>query len=301
MPSHSAPPIPQQIFDLMAEIGPKWGSNVPGHVQQMIDAYTALLATCPKEGVEVRKDLAYGTHPRHVLDVYRPAGAKNAPIVVFQHGGAFTDGDKDRSSEIYGNVCLYLARHGVVAISIKYRLAPEFTFPAATADLASACRWAVDNAEAIGGDARRLFPFGHSAGATHAAHYAYEAAPAGAGPMPAGVIIVSGRVRIDNRSDNPNARKVEAYFGTDSATFDARSAVNMVKRDSVPTFIAFAQYENPLLDMYSLELAHRIAVTQGRQPRVMQLWGHNHTSIVAHWNTAEDRLGRAVLDFIAAP
>lgn len=298
---NKAPTIPQHVLDLMAEVGPKWATNVPGNVQKMIDAYTPLLAAAPKDGVEVRRNVAYGAHPRQVLDVYRPAGAKDAPIVVFVHGGAFTDGDKDRSAEIYGNVCVYLARHGVLALNIEYRLAPEFPFPAGTDDLAAACRWAADNARALGGDARRMFPFGHSAGATHAAHYAYEAAPKGAGPVPAGVIIVSGRVRIDNRPDNPNARKVEAYFGTDSATYEARSAVNMVGPSSVPTFIAIAQYENPLLDVYCLELAHRIGAAKKRAPRILQMMGENHTSIVAHWNTAEDRLGRAVLQFIAAP
>jgi hypothetical protein len=33
----------------------------------------------------------------------------------------------------------------------------------------------------------------------------------------------------------------------------------------------------------------------------MWLRGHNHTSIIGHINTAEDLLGRAMLDFIAGP
>jgi hypothetical protein len=33
------------------------------------------------------------------------------------------------------------------------------------------------------------------------------------------------------------------------------------------------------------------------------LWlkGHNHTSTIAHMNTAEDALGRAILDFMSNP
>ena len=97
--------IPEDLRRLMAEIGPKWATNVPGHVMQMVNAFTPLLARCPKEGVDVKRDVAYGTHARQVLDVYRPAGAKNAPVVLFVHGGAFTDGEKDRSPEVYGNIC----------------------------------------------------------------------------------------------------------------------------------------------------------------------------------------------------
>ena len=37
---------------------------------------------------------------------------------------------------------------------------------------------------------------------------------------------------------------------------------------------------------------------RGAAPRVLQLPGHNHTSIIAHLNTAEDLLGRELLAFV---
>jgi hypothetical protein len=33
----------------------------------------------------------------------------------------------------------------------------------------------------------------------------------------------------------------------------------------------------------------------------MRLAGHNHLSLVTHFNTAEDALGRALLDFVRSP
>ena len=33
-------------------------------------------------------------------------------------------------------------------------------------------------------------------------------------------------------------------------------------------------------------------------PRFVQMSGHNHTSMVAHFNTGEDCLGREILDFL---
>jgi hypothetical protein len=65
----------------------------------------------------------------------------------------------------------------------------------------------------------------------------------------------------------------------------------------LPVMLAIAQYENPLLDLYGLEAAHRIAVARRKAPRFMRLAGHNHISIVAHFNTIEDALGREMLDF----
>jgi len=292
--------VPDEVRHLMAEIGPKWASNVPGHVRQMIDAFTPLLARCPKDGVEVRRDIAYGRHPRQVLDVYRPSGAGGAPVVLFVHGGAFVDGEKDRSSEVYGNVCNWFARHGVVGINVEFRLAPDFPYPSGTVDVGVAAKWAAEHAAQIGADAAKLFVFGHSAGAAHTAAYAYGAPGSEGGPRVAGSIVVSGRVRADNRPDNPNAKKVEAYYGSDASLYEARSALSFAKVE-VPTFIAIAEFENPLLDVYCLELAHRLAQLRGRAPRFLQLPGHNHTSIIAHVNTAENVLGNALLEFVRDP
>lgn len=297
----ASPPIPEELRRLMAELGPIWAQNVPGHVRRMVEAFTPLLARCPRDGVEVRRDVPYGAHPRQVLDVYRPADAVRAPLVVFVHGGAFVDGEKDRSAEIYGNVCTFFARHGVIGINIEYRLAPEFRFPAGTEDVAGAVRWAVAHAAEIGADPARVLVFGHSAGAAHAAHYAYSESARAGSAAPAGLIVVSGRVRADNLPENPNAKKVETYYGTDASVYEARSAVSLLRADSVPTFIAIAEFENPLLDVYCLELAYAIARLKRRAPRLLQLPGHNHTSIIAHLNTAEDTLGRAILAFIADP
>ncbi len=49
---------------------------------------------------------------------------------------------------------------------------------------------------------------GHSAGGAHVGSYAYNKSlqPVG-GTGLAGLIIVSGRMRADNRDDNPNARR----------------------------------------------------------------------------------------------
>jgi acetyl esterase/lipase len=293
--------IPEDLRRLMAEVGPKWATNVPGHVKQVIDAFSVVLAKCPKDGVAIRRDLPYGTHARQVFDVYSPANPKGAPVVVFVHGGAFTDGEKDRTSEVYGNVSIWFARHGIVGINMEYRPAPGAQYPSGTEDVKLACQWVEQNADSLGVDMRRLFVFGHSAGAAHSAAYAYGAPGSEGGPKVAGSIVVSGRVRADNLPTNPNARKVEAYYGTDASLYEERSALHLAGRDSPPTFIAIAQYENPMLDTYCLELAHRLAVANGRASRFMQLWGHNHSSIIAHINTAEDALGKALVEFVKNP
>lgn len=295
----AAPAIPDSLRKLMAEVGLRWGQDIPGHVRLMIDSFSPLLAGAPKAGVDVAHDFAYGAHPRQQLDVFRPVAGRAMPVVVFVHGGAFVDGHRNRSAEIYSNVLYYFARNGVVGVNIEYRLAPEHRYPSGSEDVRLAVDWVQRHIAEHGGDPERIFLIGHSAGAAHAGSYAYDRRlQPDTGPGIAGLVVLSGRVRAENLPENPNARKVEAYYGTDPAVFDDCSAVTHVTANSVPTMIAVAEYENPLLDVHCAELFHRLAASKRRAPRMIWLAGHNHTSVIAHFNTAEERLGREILDFI---
>lgn len=295
-----APQIPVRLRALMAQVGPVWGSAVQVHVQLMTNEFSDVLRSSSLPAVPVERDIAYGNHPRQVLDVY-PAlnGDGPAAVVMFVHGGAFVDGQKDRTDQVYSNVCRYFARNGIIGINVEFRLAPESTFPGGTEDMAAAVRWAREHIAAFGGDPRRIFLMGHSAGAAHAAHYAYDRSfhgPDGSGLK--GLIVVSGRVRSENSAGNPNASRVEAYYGKDIVRMNAGSAVNHVGGHCIPTLIAIAEYENPLLDVHCVELFSKLTVASQRAPRFIQMKGHNHTSMVAHFDTAEDTLGSEIVDFV---
>jgi acetyl esterase len=295
------PEIPDALWSLMAEIGPRWGESTGANVKLMIEKFSAVLKTSPRHGIAVVRDIAYGMHPRQQFDLYRPEPlAAKVPALLFVHGGAFVEGHRNRSPEIYANVLTFFARHGIVGLNIGYRLADDAPYPEATRDVAAVVAWVRDHADEIGVDRGKIFLMGHSAGGAHAASYTYDRRlqPA-SGHGLAGLIIVSGRVRADNLPENPNAQKVEAYYGTDARQYDDYSPVCHVDAKSVATFIALAEFENPLIDVYCLELAHRLAVAKRRAPSVVRLERHNHTSIIAHFNTAEEALGQAILRFIA--
>jgi acetyl esterase len=295
----AAPAIPESLRRQMAELGRRWGEDIPGHVRAMVEAFSALLADGPKEGVEVLRDLPYGSHARQQLDVFRGGARGPLPVVLFVHGGAFVDGHRDRTAEIYSNVLYYFARHGVLGVNMEYRLAPEHRYPAGSQDVARAVQWLRANIARHGGDPERIFLVGHSAGAAHAGSYAYDRRlQPESGPGIAGLVVLSGRVRAEMLPENPNAPKVAAYYGPDPAVQADASAVAHVSAGSVPTMIGIGEYENPLLDVHCAELFHRLAAAQRRAPRLVWLGGHNHTSVIAHFNTAEARLGREILEFI---
>ena len=295
--------IPSNLRALMAEIGPRWGAATSANVRRMIDEFTRVHEEVSRTRVRESRDLAYGAHPRQRLDIYAPADpAKDRAAVVFVHGGAFTEGDRNRSPEIYANIGRYFARHGILGVNIGYRLAPEIQYPEGSRDVGAAVAWIRNQARDFSVDPARIFLMGHSAGAAHAATYAYEHRlyPSDGSGL-AGLIVVSGRVRADNLPENPNAVRVESYYGKYSSVYDSCSPVSHVDSNSLPTLIAWSEFENPLLDVYCAELVHRLGVAKRRSPPVVWMKSHNHTSIIAHIGLDEDALGTALRAFIANP
>ena len=82
---------------------------------------------------------------------------------------------------------------------------------------------------------------------------------------------------------------------------DALSPVSHVSVHSPPTFVAWCEFENPLIDVHCVELVFRLGQAKRRTPPTIWLRGHNHMSAIAHFNTAEDALGQAILQFITNP
>lgn len=288
---------PDALRALMAEIGPRWALDLPGHSQRVKDAYAPLLARAPKGGVAVARNAAYGAHPRQVLDIFRPEGAQRAPVVVFVHGGAFVRGDKCTSTELYDNVLYWFARQGCIGVNVEYRLAPEAPYPGGARDVAQAMDWLHAKVAEYGGDPARMLLIGHSAGGTHVASYAFDADLRQGECHAQGIVLVSARLEADQSPENPNAPGVRAYFGDDVSLYATRSPMRLAGRSDIPAFIVIAEFENPLLDVYGLEFAHRLAEARRRAPRLLQMRGHNHMSVMAHFNSGEEALGREIMDF----
>ncbi len=108
----------------------------------------------------VKANVPYGDADLQRLDVYAPQGAKQAPVVVFVHGGEWTRGDKAAVSF----KPRFFNQNGILFVSINYRLAPADIHPAHVSDVAAAIRWVHDHAAPFGGDPKKIVLMGHSAG-----------------------------------------------------------------------------------------------------------------------------------------
>ena len=95
------------------------------------------------------------------LDLARPAeGAGPFPAVICIHGGGFRAGKR----EGYDSLCKDMAARGYVAVTVTYRLAPKYQFPAAVEDCKAAVRWMRANADKYHVDPQKIAVLGGSAG-----------------------------------------------------------------------------------------------------------------------------------------
>ena len=98
--------------------------------------------------------------------VYTPTQDARLPGLVFFHGGGFVLGTLDSCDR----PCRELAHlAGRVVVSVDYRLAPEYPFPAAVDDASAATKYVLDHAGEFGMDADQVAVGGESAGANLAA------------------------------------------------------------------------------------------------------------------------------------
>lgn len=126
----------------------------------------------PDDTYRSERDIAYGEMARQRLDVYMPvvptAGA-GAPIVIFFYGGGWHSGA--RANYLFAGEAF--ASRGYVTVLPDYRLHPQVRYPDFLLDCARAVAWVARNAARFGGDARRIYLVGHSAGGYNAAMLAY--------------------------------------------------------------------------------------------------------------------------------
>lgn len=191
-----------------------------------------------------------------------------SPCVVWFHGGGFVLGAARHDLASNARIA---ERLGTVVVSVDYRLAPEYPYPAAVNDGFAALKWVADHAADLGIDPARLAVAGESAGACLAAAMTLMARDAG-GP---GICFQALDIPVtDDRLQTPSMRQFTdtplwtrknaelswaAYLGTDFAG-DAPAYAAPARADDLralpPAFISACEYD-PLRDE-ALEYGQRL-------------------------------------------
>ena len=247
----------------------------------------------------ITRDHRYGTDERHRLDIFSKVSRKQAPVLVFVHGGGFVMGDK-RAPDLpfYDNIGDFAVLCGYVGVTMTYRLAPANPWPAGSEDVAAAVRWLRANIANHGGDPTRIFLIGQSAGAVHVAGYVADKrhhAADGAGI--AGASMISGSYDVAQADANPFHL---AYYGSAPEKWAERSTLGGLTTTDIPLFFSVSELDGADFQKQAALLVAEFTRVRGHFPQMHWLAGHNHLSpVLAIGSPAVDTLGPLIQQFIA--
>lgn len=150
-------------------------------------------------------DVAYGNAPGEKLDVFAGA-AKDAPVVVFIHGGYWRSLDKSDHSF----VAPAFTAQGACVVVVNYDLCPAVTIPEITMQMVRALAWTYRNIAPHGGKPERITVVGHSAGGHLAAMMLACVWKACAADLPADLVknalSISGLYDLEPLRHAPNVK-----------------------------------------------------------------------------------------------
>jgi acetyl esterase/lipase len=261
---------------------------------------------------DVKKNIPYGdpAQERQVLDVYSPKNAKNLPVVFWIHGGGWQAGDKS-SVQLKPQA---FTDKGFVFVSTNYRLLPSVDMATIVRDIARSIHWVHDHIADHGGDPKRLFVMGHSAGAQLAALICTDDRYLKAEGL--SLAITKGCVPVDGDTYDVPAiietaetrRRVHGLpqakvghrekFGNDPEKHRDFSAVNHVAKDKgIPPFLLLHVAEHPDTSAQAQRLGNvlkdagiPVTVFGGRET--------THNKINADLGLPDDPATKALFEFL---
>ncbi|EDL50454.1 alpha/beta hydrolase [Erythrobacter sp. SD-21] len=151
------------FLDMLEAMGGKGVEEVGAEEGRTQMKTLGSLAEAPPRDLAVIRDIVCpgpdGDIPLRFYDAKESREA--GPCVVFIHGGGFVIGDRD----VYNALCTEIAyRLDLPVVSVEYRLAPEYPFPAAPDDCEAAARWVASSPDVLGRNITGLVITGDSAG-----------------------------------------------------------------------------------------------------------------------------------------
>lgn len=160
----------QKVLDQLQELDPKpieaLSAEEAREQPTPADAVMEVLeeqdrSTDPQAVARVENRTIPGPGGKLPIRIYTPYGQGPFPVIVYYHGGGWVLGTIDT----YDASARALTRAAdAIVVSVEYRKAPEYKFPAAHEDAFAAYQWVLRNARRVGGDPEMVAVAGESAG-----------------------------------------------------------------------------------------------------------------------------------------
>lgn len=226
----------------------------------------------PSGSFEKSKNIPYGNLERQKLDIYQADSPRaESPVLVFIHGGSWTDGSKD----MYKFLAEGFTSEGFDVVVPNYRLYPEIMYPKMIEDSAQAVDFAIKRFPD-----REIVLMGHSAGA-------YNMLMVGLAPSylkAAGADLCSNISGLVSLAGPTGAilLKEEPYISIFPDRFTSTDApINNLTGPRPPVFLAHGSEDTTVNPKNSVDLGEKI-LEQGGAATVKIYDGKNHTDMVKY-------------------
>ncbi|MGB8521474.1 MAG: alpha/beta hydrolase [Candidatus Acidiferrales bacterium] len=252
----------------------------------------ALRSRKAEQALICQKDLQWGDKPDETLDFF-PAASRDAPLLVFIHGGYWQELSKNESLFAAAD-CV---ANGIAFAAINYTLAPKAGVETIVDQCRRAVAWLHGQAGALGFHRDRLYLSGSSAGAHLAAMLLLKGWQHTAGVTDnaiAGAILLSGVYDIEPLVGT----RVATPLNLTASDAAGLSPMRLGLGRPVPTIVAWGENETSEFKRQSRSYAARLEAAEF-PVSVFEVTGANHFDIVFGLADRETVLGRATLELIS--
>ncbi|MGF1582604.1 MAG: alpha/beta hydrolase [Gemmataceae bacterium] len=256
----------------------------------------------PKRGLGSQEDISYLGNAATTayakeqcrLDVYYPTDKKNFATVVWFHGGGLKSGK--RRGVIAKGFADRFTSEGHAVVLVSYRFSPKVKHPVYIEDAAAAVAWTIKNIGKMGGDPKKVFVSGHSAGGYLTAMVGLDEKYLAkhklstkdiAGLMPvAGQMVTHSTVRAERGI--PKTRPI----------IDEFAPCYHVRQDAPPCICFAGDNDLPARMEENLYFVAAMKAAKHQHVRCLVVAGRNHGTIASKIPEEDDEVARAMLKFM---
>jgi acetyl esterase/lipase len=232
------------------------------------------------------------------LDLYLPAGTTGVPVIVWIHGGALTQDDKNLEVATGQR----FAQAGIATATVNYRLSPAVSHPAHVQDAAASFAWVKKHIAEYGGDPNQVFLVGHSAGAYLAQLLVTDERYLKAHGLSArdvrGVVPISAFFWVEKEGVAPDRPK--SVWGTDPQVWIDASPAHHLRANLPPTLIIYADRDEPWRRQQNVDMASAMKAAGSAAVDVVMIPDRTHMGIWHRLGEAGDPASERVIAFVAA-
>jgi acetyl esterase/lipase len=195
------------------------------------------------------------------LNLYRPLEFGLHPTIAIIYGGAWQNGTP-ANDETFSR---YMAAQGYTVVTLDYRHAPQFRYPAQVEDIQTALSFIQTQAEALEVDIQRVALMGRSAGAHLASLVAY-----GQSPFPIRAVVnYYGPTNLTEGYNDPpvpdpiNTRAIlEAFLGGNPdqlpQLYQEASPIHQIRPNLPPSLLVYPRRDHLVLSRFGRQLYEKL-------------------------------------------